>query len=95
MPEAVPPRPPATHLLSADDRERALALPRALEAGLAAHRSDGDVVSAARAVLEATPELSIDYVAVANLEGPTLAAAIRVGTTRLIDNVLLSGEDAG
>jgi pantoate--beta-alanine ligase len=80
--------------LSAEDRGRALALPRALQAGLAAHRSGGDVVEQTRSVLEATPGVSIDYVAVANLEGPTLAAAIRVGTTRLIDNVLLSGEDA-
>jgi pantoate--beta-alanine ligase len=81
--------------LSAEDRERALALPRALQAGLAAYQSGGDVVEQARSVLEAAPAVAVDYVAVANLDGPTLAAAIRVGTTRLIDNVLLSGEDAG
>jgi pantothenate synthetase len=32
---------------------------------------------------------------VADFDGPTLAAAVRIGATRLIDNVLLSGEDAG
>ena len=32
-----------------------------------------------------------DYVAVADLDGPTLAIAARIGATRLIDNVLLEG----
>lgn len=81
--------------LSAEDRELALALPRALQAGLAAHRTGGDAVAGARSMLEAAPGLAVDYVAVADLDGPTLAAAVRVGTTRLIDNVLLSEEDAG
>ena len=80
--------------LSARDRERALALPRALQAGLAAHRSGGDAVGEARAALDAASELAIDYVALADLDGPTLAAAVRIGTTRLIDNVLLSDEDS-
>ena len=75
--------------LTADERASALVLPRALEAGLAAHRSGGDPVEAARAVLGAQPEVVVEYVAVADLDGPTLAAAIRVGDTRLIDNVLL------
>ena len=35
-----------------------------------------------------------EYVAVANLDGPTLAVAARVGSTRLIDNVLLEGDSA-
>lgn len=81
--------------LSPQERERALVLPRALQAGLAAHRSGGDAVGEARAALDGTPGLAVDYVAVADLDGPTLAAAVRIGTTRLIDNVLLSGEDAG
>ena len=34
-----------------------------------------------------------EYVAVADLDGPTLAVAARVGSTRLIDNVLLEGDD--
>jgi pantoate--beta-alanine ligase len=78
--------------LSPDERRAALALPRALEAGLAAHRSGDDGVRAARQVLDAEPGLSVDYVAQADLDGPTLAAAVVVGSTRLIDNVLLDAE---
>lgn len=80
--------------LSAAEREQARSLPRALDAGLAAHRSGGDPVEAARAVLESDPGLAVDYVAVAAFDGPTLAAAVRIGQTRLIDNVLLTDEDA-
>lgn len=78
--------------LSAEEREVALALPRALQAGLAALRSGSDAVRAARDVLDAEPGLSVDYVAEADLDGPTLAAAVVVGSTRLIDNVLLDAE---
>jgi pantoate--beta-alanine ligase len=74
--------------LSPDARARALALPRALESGRAAHRSGADPVKAARAVLDAA-DVEVDYVAVADLDGPTFAAAIRVDGTRLIDNVEL------
>ena len=45
----------------------------------------------ARAVL-AEAGIEPDYVAVADLDGPTLAVAARVGSTRLIDNVLLEGD---
>ncbi len=76
--------------LSPDERRVAVALPRSLEAGLAAYRSGGDPVSAARAVLEAEPGLSVDYVELADFGGATLVAAVRVGRTRLIDNVLLA-----
>jgi pantoate--beta-alanine ligase len=79
--------------LSSDEREVALALPRALAEGLSAHRSGADPVQATRAVLEDAPRLSVDYVERADLGGDTLAAAVRVGVTRLIDNVLLE-EDA-
>lgn len=79
-------------LLSPGERETALALPRALEAGLAAHRSGTDAAGAARAVLEADAGLIVDYVAVASFDVPTLVAAVRVGTIRLIDNARL---DAG
>ena len=75
--------------LSAAERASGLALPRALEAGLAAHRSGADPVAAARAILDAERGLTVDYIAVADLDGPTLAAAVRVGGTRLIDNVRL------
>lgn len=75
--------------LSADERARAVALPQALQAGAAAHRSGADAVAAARAVLADSPELSIDYVEVADLDGPVLVAAVRIGSVRLIDNVSL------
>jgi len=68
--------------LSPAERAQALALPRAL----ATH----DAV-AARAVL-ADAGLEPDYVEVAELDGPTLAVAVRVGAVRLIDNVRLEGE---
>jgi pantoate--beta-alanine ligase len=75
--------------LSPDQRQRALALPRALQAGAEARRDGGDPVATAQEALAAEPTLIVDYVAEADLDGPTLAAAIRVGATRLIDNVRL------
>src|SRR5262249_18088562 len=73
--------------LSPDERRRALEIPRALAAGLAAHRAGEDPVVAAR---EALNGLKVDYVAVADFNGrPTLALAARVGAVRLIDNVRL------
>jgi pantoate--beta-alanine ligase len=77
--------------LSPEERQVVLTLPRALEAGREAHESGLDAVAAARAPLDAAPGLSVDYVAVADLDGPTLAAAVRIGSTRLIDNVRLQG----
>ncbi len=71
--------------LSPAERAVALALPRALEAGASAE----DPVAAARSILDAERGLSVDYVAVADFGAPTLAAAVRVGGTRLIDNVVL------
>lgn len=68
--------------LSREERARALALPRALAT------RDAD---SARAILEAAG-LVVDYVAVAPFHPPTLAAAVRVGSTRLIDNVPLEEE---
>lgn len=70
-------------LLSEEERERARAIPRALETRDEAH---------ARAVLESAG-LEPDYVAVADLNGPTLAIAARVGKTRLIDNIPLREGD--
>jgi pantoate--beta-alanine ligase len=66
--------------LSPRERAAALALPRAL--------ATGDVVRA-RALLTG---LDVDYVEVAGFEPRVLAAAVRVGDTRLIDNVVLEGE---
>jgi pantoate--beta-alanine ligase len=65
--------------LSPTDRDAALALPRAL-----ATRDPAE----ARALLNG---LAVDYLEVAPFDPPVLAAAVRVGTTRLIDNVPLEG----
>ncbi len=73
--------------LTPDDRKRALAIPRALDAGLSAFLAQRDPVAAARAVLHG---LDVDYVAIADFDGqPTLAVAARVGATRLLDNIRL------
>jgi len=69
--------------LTADERGRALALPRALAT------RDAET---ARTILDAAG-VDVDYVAVAPFDPPTLAAAVRVGTTRLIDNVPLDDEE--
>ncbi len=69
--------------LTSEERRRALALPRALAS------RDAD---AARALL-ADDDLVVDYVEVADFDPPVLAAAVRVGSTRLIDNVPLNEGD--
>ena len=69
--------------LSPEERERALALSRALAT------RDPD---AARALLAASNGLVVDYVELADFDPPVLAGAVRVGSTRLIDNVVLEGE---
>jgi len=78
--------------LSAAERERALAIPRALDAGLAAFQRGGDPVAAAYSRLSGVGGLDVEYVDVANFGGqPTLVIAARVGRTRLIDNAVLEG----
>jgi pantoate--beta-alanine ligase len=67
-------------LLSPEERARALVLPRAL-----ATRDR----NAALDVLASSNGVDVDYVEVADFDPPTLAGAIRVGSTRLIDNVVL------
>jgi pantoate--beta-alanine ligase len=62
--------------LSPEERERALALPRALAA-----RERGQLNG-----------LEVDYFEEADFEPRVLAAAVRVGSTRLIDNVVLEGD---
>jgi pantoate--beta-alanine ligase len=62
--------------LSPEEREAALALPRALEAR-------------DRSLLDGLP---VDYFEEADFEPRVLAAAVRVGRTRLIDNVVLEGD---
>jgi pantoate--beta-alanine ligase len=67
--------------LSAEERERALALPRALAT---------QDPQAARAQLNG---LDVDYIEVADFEPRVLAAAVRIGKTRLIDNVVLDSKE--
>ena len=69
-------------LLSPGERDAALSFPRALAT------RDRD---AALALLRATNGLEIDYVEVADFDPPVLVGAVRVGSTRLIDNVPLEG----
>jgi pantoate--beta-alanine ligase len=87
--------------LSAADRQMALALPAALQAG-AARAADGPetVLATARAYL-GTQSLTFDYLVLMDAQTfqpvtagfagqAVLLVAARVGTTRLIDNVLVS-----
>jgi pantoate--beta-alanine ligase len=62
--------------LTPEEREAALALPRALAAR-------------DRTLLDG---LAVDYFEEADFEPHVLAAAVRVGSTRLIDNVVLEGD---
>ena len=76
--------------LSGDERRRALSMPRALGAGREAFRAGADPVAAARAALNG---IEPDYVDVVDLgDARVLAAAARIGSTRLIDNVVLEGD---
>ena len=70
-------------LLSPEERERALGLPRALATKDAARARE----------LLAEDGLVVDYVEVAGFDPPVLAGAVRVGSTRLIDNVPLEGDE--
>ena len=75
--------------LSEQERHQALALPRALETGRSAYAEGADPVAAARGALNG---LEPEYVYLLDLDGVTLlAAAARIGSTRLIDNVVLEG----
>ncbi|MDQ3857462.1 MAG: pantoate--beta-alanine ligase [Actinomycetota bacterium] len=76
--------------LSTEEREAARALPRALFAGADAYRYGGHPVPVARTVLLGERRLEPEYVEVASWNGKlVLAAAVRAGATRLIDNVVL------
>lgn len=86
-----------------EDRPAALALSRAIEAVRAAYaageRKGGALVGVARALLEAEAKLEIDYVSLVDLEDfrpvdevdapVTLAMAVTLRGTRLIDNTIL------
>jgi len=77
--------------LTPDERARALALPRALAAGFQAYRDGKSPADAARASMDG---LEIDYIVeTVDMDNQLLLeAAVRVGRTRLIDNVLLEGD---
>jgi pantoate--beta-alanine ligase len=94
--------------LAPEDRRRAVALSRALQAAQKAWKN-GETRAAAiearvRQELRTEPEISVEYIAVAEPEalapvvtvdsGTVVAIAARVGGTRLIDNITL-GEGTG
>ncbi len=90
--------------LSAIQRQQALALPRALEAAARAvesgERDPAKVIGAAGEVIAASPGVKLEYVSicrpdtleeVTRIEGEVLlAAAVYVGKTRLIDNMVIN-----
>jgi pantoate--beta-alanine ligase len=94
--------------LSPREREAALCLHRALEAASAAfaagERDAGRILARARAILAAEPLAEVDYVEIADAETlaevpvlarpALLALAVRIGHTRLIDNVVLGRPQA-
>jgi pantoate--beta-alanine ligase len=76
--------------LSPEERTRALALPRALAQGAETYTHGGDPVAATHISFNGVQPDYIELVEVGN--ATLLAAAINVGATRLIDNVLLKGD---
>ena len=82
--------------LSQDERTAAARIPQALAAGREAHLAGANAATAARAVLDGDGRLVPEYVQVARFDGEPLllAAAVRIGATRLIDNVVLEGVDS-
>lgn len=93
--------------LTPDQREQALAISRALRAVENAFEQGEDAADVlrgiAREILDREPDLVTDYIAVVEPErlapvetvdaGSIVAIAVRVGPTRLIDNVILGDED--
>jgi pantoate--beta-alanine ligase len=94
--------------LSTEERKAATVLRRALERGRALYttgeRDCSRLLGAMRSVIEAEPLARLDYAAitdterlealeVVSTESPTLISmAVFIGTTRLIDNIVLNGE---
>lgn len=76
--------------LSADDRRRARAIPRALAAGLDLFRQGASADAIERHALAQLQGLEVDYARIADFGEPTLAIAARAGRTRLIDNMPLA-----
>jgi pantoate--beta-alanine ligase len=94
--------------LSSEERKAAVVLRRALERTRtlfgSGERDGAKLLAAMRSIIEAEPLARIDYLAVTDTErldpveiippdGPTLVSmAVFVGSTRLIDNIVLNGE---
>ncbi len=92
--------------LSPSERQDALCLVRSLQLARklyrAGERDAGKVIAAMTQAIRAVPAAAIDYIQavddatlqpVSSLEKPVLIAlAVRIGKTRLIDNLLLSDE---
>lgn len=95
--------------LGAADRRAAPALYRALFAAAgearAGERDARRLVATARRILDGEPRITIEYLECVDTEtlrpiehlvsGALLAAAVRLGATRLIDNVVLESEPVG
>ena len=95
--------------LSLEDRVRAASLSRSLAAAVEAYRSGNrstsSLESGIRATLEAAGGVDVEYVAIVSAdelepvldadEDTVVALAVRVGKTRLIDNVWLERPDPG
>jgi pantoate--beta-alanine ligase len=81
-------------MLSPEEREAARALPRALFAGVEAHRHGANPVAVARTILASERRLQPEYLELVQWNGrPLLVAAVRAGRTRLIDNVVLAEKE--
>lgn len=96
--------------LSPQERERALALSRALLAAQQSYRQHGprpscEVEAEVREALLSAGPCRIDYVEIVDAQtlrplprlepGAMIAAAVRIGRTRLIDNVVIDAEPEG
>jgi pantoate--beta-alanine ligase len=92
--------------LSPEQREQAACLYSALMSAVSLHekgeRKASALVSAMRLIIEGQPEAKLDYVEIVDLEHLTplddlegdilIALAVRIGQTRLIDNVVIRSE---
>lgn len=91
--------------LSTDERQRAPVLYRALQTAIQMNIQDnsaGDIKSRAKSIIEEEPNVQLDYLSIASPEtlqelhtidpsvGAIFSGAIRVGKTRIIDNILLN-----